>query len=182
MIEKRRPQDGPRQDANPAGDGSKFALSPAHRLRRKVVMRIFDPDRREDLDAGFSARDDRALGALTARPHWHRPGDRAHRLRQDHHAVFDAAPRVATDEGQRGHRRKIPSRKNIEPAFNQTRCSQLDFGFAEGLRALMRQDPDVIMVGEIRDLEPRDGGAGRVDRSPGVQHLTRNNAPPRHHA
>jgi general secretion pathway protein E len=30
---------------------------------------------------------------------------------------------------------------------------QLDFGFAEGLRALMRQDPDIIMVGEIRDLE-----------------------------
>jgi general secretion pathway protein E len=30
---------------------------------------------------------------------------------------------------------------------------QLDFNFAEGLRALMRQDPDIIMVGEIRDLE-----------------------------
>ena len=30
---------------------------------------------------------------------------------------------------------------------------QLDFSFAEGLRALMRQDPDIIMVGEIRDLE-----------------------------
>lgn len=35
--------------------------------------------------------------------------------------------------------------------------SQIDadhnFGFAEGLRALLRQDPDVIMVGEIRDPE-----------------------------
>jgi general secretion pathway protein E len=29
----------------------------------------------------------------------------------------------------------------------------LDLGFAEGVRALMRQDPDIIMVGEIRDLE-----------------------------
>src|SRR5690606_6287399 len=29
---------------------------------------------------------------------------------------------------------------------------QLDFGFTEGLRALMRQDPDILMVGEIRDL------------------------------
>jgi general secretion pathway protein E len=28
----------------------------------------------------------------------------------------------------------------------------LELGFAEGLRALMRQDPDIIMVGEIRDL------------------------------
>jgi general secretion pathway protein E len=42
----------------------------------------------------------------------------------------------------------------IEPSFNQTQVQhQLDFGFAEGLRALMRQDPDIIMVGEIRDLE-----------------------------
>jgi general secretion pathway protein E len=41
----------------------------------------------------------------------------------------------------------------IEPALNQTQVQpQLDFGFAEGLRALMRQDPDIIMVGEIRDL------------------------------
>jgi general secretion pathway protein E len=29
----------------------------------------------------------------------------------------------------------------------------IDLGFAEGVRALMRQDPDIIMVGEIRDLE-----------------------------
>jgi general secretion pathway protein E len=31
--------------------------------------------------------------------------------------------------------------------------SAIDLGFAEGVRALMRQDPDIIMVGEIRDLE-----------------------------
>jgi general secretion pathway protein E len=41
----------------------------------------------------------------------------------------------------------------IEPAFNQTQVQPaLDMGFADGLRALMRQDPDIIMVGEIRDL------------------------------
>jgi general secretion pathway protein E len=41
----------------------------------------------------------------------------------------------------------------IEPSFNQTQVQpQLDFNFSEGLRALMRQDPDIIMVGEIRDL------------------------------
>jgi general secretion pathway protein E len=40
----------------------------------------------------------------------------------------------------------------IEASFNQTQVqTQLDFGFPEGLRALMRQDPDIIMVGEIRD-------------------------------
>ena len=42
----------------------------------------------------------------------------------------------------------------IEPAFNQTQVQPaVELGFAEGLRALMRQDPDIIMVGEIRDLE-----------------------------
>jgi len=42
----------------------------------------------------------------------------------------------------------------IEPAFNQMQVVQaIDLGFAEGVRALMRQDPDIIMVGEIRDLE-----------------------------
>ena len=45
----------------------------------------------------------------------------------------------------------------IEPSFNQTQAQpQLEFGFAEGLRALMRQDPDIIMVGEIRDLATAD--------------------------
>jgi len=42
----------------------------------------------------------------------------------------------------------------IDASFNQTQVQpQIDFTFAEGLRALMRQDPDIIMVGEIRDLE-----------------------------
>jgi general secretion pathway protein E len=42
----------------------------------------------------------------------------------------------------------------IEGSFNQMQVlSAIDLNFAEGLRALMRQDPDIIMVGEIRDLE-----------------------------
>src|SRR5574343_2056554 len=32
----------------------------------------------------------------------------------------------------------------------------IDLGFADGVRALMPQDPDIIMVGEIRDLETAD--------------------------
>lgn len=42
----------------------------------------------------------------------------------------------------------------IEPAFNQTQVQpNIDLTFANGVRALMRQDPDIIMLGEIRDLE-----------------------------
>ena len=42
----------------------------------------------------------------------------------------------------------------VEPAFNQMQVQHnIDLTFAEGVRALLRQDPDIIMVGEIRDLE-----------------------------
>jgi general secretion pathway protein E len=42
----------------------------------------------------------------------------------------------------------------VEPAFNQMQVNHtIDLDFAFGVRALMRQDPDIIMVGEIRDLE-----------------------------
>ena len=42
----------------------------------------------------------------------------------------------------------------VEPAFNQMQVQKkIDLDFASGVRALMRQDPDIIMVGEIRDAE-----------------------------
>ncbi|XOV86076.1 MAG: GspE/PulE family protein [Pseudomonadota bacterium] len=42
----------------------------------------------------------------------------------------------------------------VEPAFNQMQVqSNINLNFADGVRALLRQDPDIIMVGEIRDLE-----------------------------
>ena len=40
------------------------------------------------------------------------------------------------------------------PGANQVEVNyKLGFGFAEGLRALLRQDPNVILIGEIRDEE-----------------------------
>jgi general secretion pathway protein E len=42
----------------------------------------------------------------------------------------------------------------VEASFNQMQVQQgIDLSFADGIRALMRQDPDIIMIGEIRDLE-----------------------------
>ncbi|MEM1231852.1 MAG: GspE/PulE family protein, partial [Pseudomonadota bacterium] len=42
----------------------------------------------------------------------------------------------------------------VEPAFNQMQVqSNIDVSFASGVRALLRQDPDIIMIGEIRDIE-----------------------------
>ncbi len=45
----------------------------------------------------------------------------------------------------------------IEGSFNQMQVQHnIELDFAEGVRALMRQDPDIIMVGEIRDFETAD--------------------------
>ena len=42
----------------------------------------------------------------------------------------------------------------FEPAFNQMQVQHnIDLTFASGIRALLRQDPDIIMIGEIRDQE-----------------------------
>ena len=42
----------------------------------------------------------------------------------------------------------------VEPSFNQMQVQpNIGLNFADGVRALLRQDPDIIMVGEIRDLE-----------------------------
>ena len=42
----------------------------------------------------------------------------------------------------------------VEPAFNQMQVHHdIDVDFASGVRALLRQDPDIIMIGEIRDRE-----------------------------
>tara|TARA_S200000501_G_C20257072_1_gene496932 strand:- start:66 stop:236 length:171 start_codon:yes stop_codon:yes gene_type:complete len=36
----------------------------------------------------------------------------------------------------------------------------IDLNFADGVRALLRQDPDIIMAGEFRNIETADGDLG----------------------
>lgn len=46
-----------------------------------------------------------------------------------------------------------PVEYNIE-GINQVNINEkIDFGFAKALRSILRQDPDIIMIGEIRDYE-----------------------------
>ncbi len=45
----------------------------------------------------------------------------------------------------------------VEPAFNQMQVHHdINVDFASGVRSLLRQDPDIIMIGEIRDKETAD--------------------------
>ncbi|WP_332813452.1 GspE/PulE family protein [Ramlibacter sp.] len=154
VVEKRRPQDGRIKTRNTRGDEVEMRLSTLPTaFGEKMVMRIFDPDTTvKDLDAlGFSPHDAQRWEALVRRPHGivlvTGPTGSGKTT-----TLYSTLKRVATEEVN------VSTVEDpiemIEPAFNQTQVQpQLDFGFADGLRALMRQDPDIIMVGEIRDLE-----------------------------
>ncbi len=154
VVEKRRPQDGRIKTRNPSGDEVEMRISTLPTaFGEKMVMRIFDPDTTvKDLDAlGFAAHDAQRWEALVKQPHGivlvTGPTGSGKTT-----TLYSTLKRVATEEVN------VSTIEDpiemIEPSFNQTQVQpQLDFGFTEGLRALMRQDPDIIMVGEIRDLQ-----------------------------
>ncbi len=154
VIERRRPQDGRIKTRNPRGDEVEMRISTLPTaFGEKMVMRIFDPDNAvKDLDAlGFSSHDATRWEALVKRPHGiilvTGPTGSGKTT-----TLYSTLKRIATEEVN------VSTVEDpiemIEPSFNQTQVQpQLEFGFPQGLRALMRQDPDIIMVGEIRDLE-----------------------------
>jgi general secretion pathway protein E len=153
VMEKRRPLDGRIKTRNPSGDEVEMRISTLPTaFGEKMVMRIFDPDNTvKELDAlGFTPHDAQRWEGLVRRPHGiilvTGPTGSGKTT-----TLYSTLKRVATEEVN------VSTVEDpiemIEPAFNQTQVQpQLDFGFPEGLRALMRQDPDIIMVGEIRDL------------------------------
>ena len=154
VVEKRRPQDGRIKTRNPHGAEIEMRISTLPTaFGEKMVMRIFDPDNAvKDLDAlGFAPHDAQRWEALVKRPHGiilvTGPTGSGKTT-----TLYSTLKRVATEEVN-VNTIEDPI-EMIEPSFNQTQVQpQLDFNFTEGLRALMRQDPDIIMVGEIRDLQ-----------------------------
>ena len=153
VVEKRRPQDGRIKTRNPRGDEIEMRLSTLPTaFGEKMVMRIFDPDTTvKDLDGlGFSQHEAERWEQLVKRPYGivlvTGPTGSGKTT-----TLYSTLRRLATEEVN------VSTIEDpiemIEPAFNQTQVqAHLDFDFSEGLRALMRQDPDIIMVGEIRDL------------------------------
>ena len=154
VVEKRRPQDGRIKTRNPRGDEIEMRLSTLPTaFGEKMVMRIFDPDTTvKNLDAlGFSQHDAERWEQLVKRPHGivlvTGPTGSGKTT-----TLYSTLKRLATEEVN-VNTIEDPI-EMIEPAFNQTQVQpMLNFGFPEGLRALMRQDPDILMVGEIRDLQ-----------------------------
>jgi len=156
VVERRRPLDGRIKTVRPAGEGGgevemRLSTLPTA-FGEKMVMRIFDPEAAvKSLDAlGFAAHEAKGWQDLIGHAHGivlvTGPTGSGKTT-----TLYSTLKRLATDEVN------VCTIEDpiemIEPAFNQTQVQPaLDMGFAEGVRALMRQDPDVIMVGEIRDL------------------------------
>ena len=154
VAEKRRPQDGRVKTKSPDGDEIELRLSTLPTaFGEKMVMRIFDPE--------VLLRSFQELGLQ---------GDELNRWQE-----MSAAPNgIVLVTGPTGSgktttlystlKQLATSEVNVctiedpiemvEPAFNQMQVqSNIDVSFATGVRALLRQDPDIIMIGEIRDLE-----------------------------
>ncbi len=154
VIEKRRPQDGRIKTLTASGEEVELRLSTLPTaFGEKLVMRIFDPDVvvKDFAELGFSPEDAKRWNTMTARGNGiilvTGPTGSGKTT-----TLYSTLKTLATEEVN------VCTIEDpiemVEGAFNQMQVQHnIDLGFADGVRALMRQDPDIIMVGEIRDLE-----------------------------
>jgi len=119
----------------------------------KLVMRIFNPDVlvKDFSELGFSDDDHKKWTGMIAKPHGiilvtgPTGSGKTTTLYSTMKVLATPEVNVCTVEDPI---------EMVEPQFNQMQTQQnIGVDFASGIRTLMRQDPDIIMVGEIRDLE-----------------------------
>ena len=154
VVEKRRPQDGRIKTRTADGAEIELRLSTLPTaFGEKLVMRIFDPEVlvRDFKELGFSDEDKKRWDQMTNQPNGivlvtgPTGSGKTTTLYSTLKTLATSEVNVCTIEDPI---------EMVEPSFNQMQVQhQIELGFAEGVRALMRQDPDIIMVGEIRDLE-----------------------------
>ncbi|MFY9315148.1 MAG: GspE/PulE family protein [Burkholderiales bacterium] len=154
VVEKRRPQDGRIKTRTLDGEEVELRLSTLPTaFGEKLVMRVFDPEVlvRDFRELGFSEEDSQRWKDMTDRPNGivlvtgPTGSGKTTTLYSTLKQLATPDVNVCTVEDPI---------EMVEGSFNQMQVNNaIDLGFADGLRALMRQDPDIIMVGEIRDLE-----------------------------
>ncbi|MEE2730031.1 MAG: GspE/PulE family protein [Pseudomonadota bacterium] len=154
VAEKRRPQDGRLKTKSTEGDEVELRLSTLPTaFGEKMVMRIFDPEVLVRSAAQMGLADDDY-------ERWN------HMVSQPNGIVLVTGP---TGSGKTttlySTLKQLATREvnvctiedpieMVEPSFNQMQVmDNIDLTFADGVKALLRQDPDIIMVGEIRNLE-----------------------------
>ena len=154
LAEKRRPLDGRLKTKSPDGSEVELRLSTMPTaFGEKMVMRIFDPDVlvKNFAELGFSDKESSLWKNMISQPNG---------------IILVTGPtgsgKTTTLYSTLKHLAKPENNvctiedpiEMVVPEFNQMQVqSNIDLGFADGVKALLRQDPDIIMVGEIRDLE-----------------------------
>ncbi len=154
VAEKRRPQDGRIKTLTPGGREIELRLSTMPTaFGEKCVLRIFDPDTvtKNFSQLGFTPAEETAWQTMIARPHGivlvtgPTGSGKTTTLYTTLKHLANPEVNVCTVEDPI---------EMVVPELNQMQVQPaIDLTFAHGIRTLLRQDPDIIMVGEIRDLE-----------------------------
>ena len=154
LAEKRKPQDGRVKTRSPEGREVELRVSSLPTaFGEKLVLRIFDPEVlvKDFAALGFGPEDEARWRALIEQPHGiilvTGPTGSGKTT-----TLYSTLKLLATNEVN------VCTIEDpielVEPSFNQMQVqANINLTFADGVRALLRQDPDIIMVGEIRDLE-----------------------------
>ena len=153
IAEKRRPQDGRLKTRNGKVEVELRLSTMPTAFGEKLVMRIFNPDilLRNFSELGFNKREKQLWSEMTQQAHGiilvTGPTGSGKTT-----TLYSTLKQLATPEIN------LCTVEDpielIEPTFNQMQVEhKIGLDFASGIRTLMRQDPDIIMVGEIRDLE-----------------------------
>ncbi len=157
VAERRKPQDGRLKTRTPKGIETELRLSTLPTaFGEKLVMRIFDPEVlvRTFEQLGLTGQDLGKWKEMAAHPNGiilvTGPTGSGKTT-----TLYSTLKQLATDEVN------VCTIEDpiemVEPSFNQMQVQHnIELTFAEGVRALMRQDPDIIMVGEIRDQDTAD--------------------------
>ncbi len=157
ITDKRRPQDGRIKTKTPSGKEVEMRLSTMPTaFGEKLVIRIFDPEMlfKSFNELGFSQHDQQCWAKIT---------DNSNGI------ILVTGPTGSGKTTTLYSSLKHLSRPElnictiedpiemVDPLFNQMQVQpKIDVTFAAGVRTLLRQDPDIIMVGEIRDFETAD--------------------------
>ena len=157
IAERRRPQDGRIRTRSPDGKEIELRVSALPTaFGEKLVLRIFNPDVlvHDFSRLGFTSSEATLWRRMIGQPHGivlvtgPTGSGKTTTLYASLKELATAEVNVCTIEDPI---------EMIDGSFNQMQVqSNIDLHFADGVRALLRQDPDIIMIGEIRDRETAD--------------------------
>ncbi len=154
VAEKRKPQDGRIKTLTPNGAEIELRLSSMPTaFGEKLVLRIFDPEVlvKNFAALGLEKKESVIWNGMISRPYGiilvtgPTGSGKTTTLYTSLKHLAKPEVNVCTIEDPI---------EQVEPSFNQMQVQHnIDLDFATGVKTLLRQDPDIIMVGEIRDRE-----------------------------